>query len=90
MNEEQTIQAVRERIAALDGEILEALNARIRLVQSLRALKEARGLPFHDPAQEARLLARLAQVNEGPLPEEGLREIFGLILAWAKRTAEAE
>lgn len=82
-----TLQDQRAQIAALDRQILEALNRRIRLVQQLKAHKEARGLGFHDPAQEDRLLAALGEANPGPLSEEGLREIFGLILAWSKRQA---
>lgn len=82
-----TLQDQRAQIAALDRQILEALNRRIRLVQQLKAHKEARGLGFHDPAQEDRLLAALGEANPGPLSEEGLREIFGLILAWSKREA---
>ncbi len=81
------IQDYRERISALDLGILEALNRRVDLVKRLKDLKEARGLAFHDPAQEERLMAALVEANQGPLSDEGLREIFGLILTWAKRDA---
>jgi len=87
VSEDPFIQRHREQIAALDRQILEALNERIHLVKALRDHKEARGLGFQDPAQEARLLDRLSEANPGPLSEEGLREIFRTILQWAKRDA---
>jgi len=87
LSEDPVIQTYRARIAAVDLRILEALNERLGLVQAVKDHKEAPGLAFHDPAQEARILAALGQANPGPLSEEGLRAIFTLILAWAKREA---
>ena len=60
---------------------------RIGLVKRLKDHKEARGLGFHDPAQEDRVLRTLHQANRGPLSEEGLEELFRLILARVKREA---
>jgi chorismate mutase len=85
VNGDPGLQARRARLAALDLEILEALNARLALVKDLKAYKEAQGLPFLDPAQEARVLDDLCRANPGPLPEAGLRELFSHILAWSKR-----
>jgi len=82
-----TLKAHRERIAGIDRAILEALNARINLVKALKDHKEAQGIGFHDPAQEERVYAALCQANPGPLSEEGLREVFGLIVEWSKREA---
>jgi chorismate mutase/prephenate dehydratase len=87
LRQDPVIQQHREHIAALDLKILEALNQRIHLVKQLKGHKEAQGLSFHDPAQEARVLTTLCQANPGPLSEEGLRAIFTLILAWAKHDA---
>ena len=87
MNTDPIIRHHRDQIAAIDLEILDAINRRIPLVKHLKDYKEAQGLGFHDPAQEDRVLAQLIQANPGPLSEEGLQEIFGLILQWAKREA---
>ena len=81
------MQQYRAQLAGLDGELLDRLNQRVRLVQQIKAYKDTQGLAFHDPAQEERLLANLCQGNPGPLSPEGLRAIFSLILAWAKRDA---
>jgi chorismate mutase len=81
------IQNHRAQIADLDRKILEALNQRILLVKQVKDYKEAQGLGFHDPAQEDRVIDTLCAANQGPLSEDGLRRIFALILAWAKRDA---
>ncbi len=81
------MDAQRAQIAALDQEILRALNRRIALVRQLKAHKDTLGLNFHDPDQERRVLAALSQANPGPLSEAGLRAIFETLLHWAKRDA---
>jgi chorismate mutase len=87
LNNDPVIQAQRGEIADLDLKILDMLNQRINLVKRLKDYKTTQGLGFNDPAQEARVLSRLCRANPGPLSEEGLRAVFGLILEWAKREA---
>ncbi len=87
MSDDPVIRDYREQIANIDRTILDALNERIRLVKRLKDHKEARGLSFHDPAQEKRVQASLRQANGGPLSEQGLQEIYGLIMEWSKRDA---
>ena len=78
------LDALRERIAATDAEILELVNRRLQLVGEIRALKETHGLAFVDPGQEERLLARLRELNGGPLSKNGVERLFGEILALVK------
>ena len=88
---DETLAALRDRIAAVDREILAAFNERLELVLDVRRRKRELGIPFVDPAQEARLLAALADANAGPLSESALRELFGLVLGLTKReVARAE
>jgi chorismate mutase len=87
MSSDPTIRTYRAQIAELDLKLLEALNARIDLVKRLKDHKEARGLGFHDAAQEDRVLAALGRANRGPLSGEGLEAIFRLVLEWSKRDA---
>jgi chorismate mutase len=80
-----TLERVRAELAKQDRAILDAINARMRLVAELKRYKDEVGLPFVDPEQERRLLDRLAAANMGPLSEEGLRYLFTTILALTKR-----
>ncbi|NLO26804.1 MAG: hypothetical protein GX113_01270 [Actinobacteria bacterium] len=81
------IRNYREQISDNDLKILEALNKRIKLVKTLKDYKEAQGLSFYDAAQEDWVITYLCRANGGPMSNEGVREIFGLILQWAKHEA---
>ena len=83
------VKHYREQISDNDVKILEALNKRIKLVKSLKDYKEANGLSFYDPAQEDWVITYLCRANRGPLSNEGLREVYQLILQVAKREAAA-
>ena len=80
-----TVQRLRDEITELDRAILDAVNGRIELVAALRRHKQEVGLPFVDPDRERQLLADLASANQGPLSDEGLRELFGGLLDLTKR-----
>ncbi|MBK8794824.1 MAG: chorismate mutase [Holophaga sp.] len=86
-NSDPVIQRHRAQIAEIDGEILSALNRRIKLVKHLKDYKEAQGFPFFDAAQEDVVIANLCQANGGPLSNEGIHEIFGVILERLKSEA---
>ena len=82
------LEQLRARTAATDAEILELVNRRLELVHEIRAYKDDRGMPFLDPSQEERLLARLRELNGGPLSDEGVDRLFREILDLVKRELE--
>ena len=82
------IRQVREQISDNDRAIVDAINARLKLVARLKGYKESRGLSFVDPDREQWMLQYLARANRGPLSSEGLRELFEEILALSKREVE--
>lgn len=79
------VRELRDRITQADREILAGINRRIALVRELHAYKREQGYPLRDPEREAALLDELEQVNPGPLSSEGLREIYGAIVAEWRR-----
>jgi chorismate mutase len=83
------IKNYREQISDNDLKILEALNRRVKLVKSLKDYKDAQGLSFYDAAQEDWVVTYHRRATRGPLSNEGLREIYTLILQVAKREAAA-
>jgi chorismate mutase len=80
-----TVQQLRDEISGLDRAILDAVNERLELVAALRRHKQEVGLPFVDPDRERQLLADLASTNQGPLSDDGLRELFVGLLDLTKR-----
>ena len=84
-NDDPLIRQLREQISDADRTIVEAVNARLKLVARLKAYKESRGMSFVDPDREEWMLSYLTRANRGPLSAEGLQEIFSEILDLTKR-----
>src|SRR5881227_472638 len=85
------IRQLREQISDADRSLVEAMNARLKLVARLKSYKESRGLEFVDLQREEWMLNYLLRANRGPLSADGLRELFGEILDLTKReVARAE
>ncbi|HVM16094.1 MAG TPA: chorismate mutase [Gaiellaceae bacterium] len=79
------IRQLREQISDNDRAIVEAINARLKLVAQLKRYKESRGIDFVDPDREEWMLQYLARANRGPLSADGLREIYSALLDLTKR-----
>jgi len=80
---------MRDEIAAIDREVLDALNRRLGLVRRINEHKAATGAPAIDAKREAELLAELAQANRGPLSEDGVRTAFSALLDVMKQELRA-
>ena len=65
--------------------LIEAINARLRLVAKLKSYKESRGFDFVDPEREEWMLRDVSRSNRGPLSQDGLEEIYAAILDLSKR-----
>jgi chorismate mutase len=76
------VAALRASFDAIDGELLRLVAERRAISRRMAAVKLAAGLPFHDPAREAELLARL--LGEGSrleVPGALVEQLFLLLLA---------
>ncbi|MGB8003988.1 MAG: chorismate mutase [Gaiellaceae bacterium] len=85
MTEDPLIKQLRQQISDTDRSIVEALNARLKLVAQLKRYKESRGIGFVDPEREEWMLQYLQRANRGPLSNDGLRELFEEVLDLTKR-----
>ncbi|QIN79758.1 chorismate mutase [Rubrobacter marinus] len=74
------VRELRERVDAVDRELVRNLNERARLVQEIVSAKAEAGKPLFDPRREEEILRRVAEENEGPIYDTSMREIFELIL----------
>jgi chorismate mutase/prephenate dehydratase len=82
---DRELERLRGEVGAADLGLLALVNRRLELVREIRAHKEANGLPFLDPGQEERLVARLKEANAGPLSADGVEQLFREVLALIKR-----
>lgn len=88
-NNDPVVRQYREQISDNDLKILEALNKRVKLVKTLKDYKETKGYSFYDAAQEDWVITYLCRANGGPLTNDTVREIFGIVLQCIKREAAA-
>ncbi len=70
------METIREEIRQKDREIVRLLNERGSLSVEIGRIKGDMGMDLYDPSQEARLFGCLAELNEGPLSDEALRNIY--------------
>src|ERR1700760_3939326 len=82
-SDEPSLAELRERIDALDLEILALLNRRARVAIEVGDVKRAGGgdPQFFRPEREAQVIDRLSGANEGPLPADGVAYIFREVMS---------
>jgi chorismate mutase len=85
VTDDPLIRQLRQQISDTDRSIVEAINARLRLVARLKQYKESRGIGFVDPEREEWMLQYLQRANRGPLSAEGLKELLEEVLDLTKR-----
>jgi chorismate mutase len=81
----ERLERLRELVADNDRESVRLLNRRLELVTEIWREKDANGLPQVDADRERRLLAHLAETNDGPLSDEGLARFHELLLSLTKQ-----
>ena len=70
------LPALRLRIDELDRRIVELLNERAGVVVEVGRAKFADRLPVYSPDREQAVLRRIAELNQGPLPQKTLQAIY--------------
>ena len=82
-----TLAALRERIDALDRELLGLLNRRMQVAVAVGELKKSEGSPVFRPEREAQVIDGLKAINPGPLKNESVAPIWREIMS-ASRALE--
>jgi chorismate mutase len=88
VTDDPLIKQLRQQISDTDRSIVDAFNARLRLVARLKGYKESRGMDFVDPEREEWMLQYLTRANRGPLSADGLKELFEEVLDLTKREVQ--
>ena len=77
---EAELGALRERVDAIDTQLLALLNARAAVVRDIYMLKEQQGVPRFNQARTDAILHRLAADNQGPLRAHEVHALFRPLL----------
>lgn len=75
---QQELLQLRDRIDALDDEVLRLLSQRAQYAHRIGEIKHGN---LYRPEREAQVLRRIAETNPGPLPESAVRTIFREIMS---------
>jgi chorismate mutase len=78
------IDEIRQRIDAIDCQLVKLLNERAQCSLDIRALKPEAKLGLYDPKREEEIFSNVAKCNDGPMYSDDLREIYEAILHVAK------
>jgi chorismate mutase/prephenate dehydratase len=73
---QETLDELRQRIDALDQQLIESINARARLVVEVGRIKRALGIPIYTPHRESEVLRRILAHNRGPMPPRAIEAIY--------------
>ena len=84
-NDDPTIRGLREQISDADRALIDAINRRLELVEELWRYKREQGIPVLAPEREEFMVTYLTRANRGPLSDDGLRALYGEVLALTKR-----
>jgi chorismate mutase len=79
------VRETRDALNAIDRSIFDAVNRRLALVARLKRHKAEHGYSFLDPGREQQMIDDAVAANPGPLSAEGLRRLYGELLALTKR-----
>lgn len=87
--DEERLEVLRERIRQLDRELVRLIGERRTLALEIGLAKQKLGLPVLDPAQEARVVRRAAELaRELGVDEELTRDVVWRIIASARDAQE--
>ena len=89
-NPNADISALRLAINEIDEKMLELINRRLLLAKQIGNRKKQGGIQITDRQRENEILDRQLEINNGPLRDDGLRNIFGAFIAEGRNVQRAE
>jgi chorismate mutase / prephenate dehydratase len=84
-----TVARLRDRIDAIDAQLLNLLNQRAEVSARLGRRKREAGLGLRDIGREEQIITRARGLNPGPLHPEAVDRLFRAILAESRRVQAA-
>lgn len=75
----------RQRIDALEDQLVALLNERASFAAEIGKIKKAHGLPVLDATREKEILERVAAKTNGPLSAAAVQNIFRVIMSETRK-----
>ena len=70
----------RDRIDAVDRELLKLMNERTRVVEEIGRIKRDAKMPIYEPKREDQVFRNVTENNGGPLSADSVKRIFERII----------
>lgn len=86
---QETIQALRTQIDALNLQLLELLSKRAELAEEIGELQTKMGVSHYDPVREGEMLEALVAANRGPFADSVVKGLFKAIFQASMQLEEA-
>lgn len=81
------VEGWRAEIDGIDEQLLQLFNKRAHCAIEIGLLKRKLGVPIDVPEREAAIIARMEEMNQGPLDSEAVRRLFEAVIG-ESRSAE--
>ena len=83
MSKKDALLALRDKIDALDVQIMENISQRANFAQQVAHVKKSLGgdTAYYRPEREAQVLRRVMESNSGPLDNEDMARLFRQIMS---------
>ncbi|MDR1310641.1 MAG: prephenate dehydratase [Burkholderiaceae bacterium] len=78
---EKEIKPLRDQIDTIDLQLLELLNQRARIAESVGKVKSGKDTPAYRPEREVQILRGLSERNQGPIASDALLSVFREIMS---------
>jgi chorismate mutase len=86
----------REKIDELDRQLVRLVNERANCAMEIGRLKQGLAMPVYEPDREKIIFENIAQMNQGPLSQMQLRQVYERLidvmrqLQWDEMTPERQ
>jgi chorismate mutase len=70
----------RKKIDEMDRKLVELLNERAKAAQEIGRLKRNTNMPIYEPEREKWIFENVAKMNQGPLRDLDLKQVFERII----------
>lgn len=83
MDQEERLKGIREKIDAIDLQLLDLISQRAECAKNVAEVKKTAGemATFYRPEREAQVLRRIQDLNSGPLDDEEMARLFREIMS---------
>lgn len=68
-------------VDALDQEIVNLLNQRVKHASEIGKIKHANGADYYDPTREAQVMAKVCALNPGPIKNPTIRSVYREVIS---------